>query len=911
MKTRSSIDELRQLALVGSPIDSSLALSVLEDKNINTQELLGAASIPRKAYFGNRVQIHIINNLRNGYCPEDCSYCAQRRRGPDSSIFRYTDKSEEEVLAEAEQAWESGAYRYCLVSAGRGPKQKSLEYFARLIRKIKERYPLEICLSAGLLEKAEDVSILARAGLNRYNHNLNTSEEHYPQICSTHSYQDRIETLNLLQESGIALCSGVIAGMGESSHDLVSLAMELQKRDIASIPVNFFLPVPGHALRERGKEENRKPEKRKDTEETQIYKAPMTADDCLRILSMFRLTNPKAEIRMAAGRELYLKERQKEALSAANSLFVSGYLNVKGSSTAETLDLIEEAGYEIELRGRQTEDLEKLRNNEDRDEGLNKREALSIKGKKELRPFLSSKRVSLLFFFFLLSFSSFSSLWPQAQNQFLKPIFSSFESKIRHVKLDNGLRLILMRRGTAPVLSAYIKFRVGSYDESKESYGIAHMLEHMLFKGTRLVGTRDFGKEEKYIQLSVRFAQKLDHWRRQYLQLQKKAEASKSFQKDAQRAKEEVARYQRHLDILNQQSALYRIPEEDAYIYASQGARGYNAYTSSDLTNYQVNLPSNRIEVWARLEADRMQNAVLRNFYTEREVVREERRMRVDNSPRRSLWEKFRTRMYHSHPYGHPIIGPMESIKFLDYEQAMQFYKDYYTPANTVIALVGNFDLDYAEKIVRKYFGSIPPRKTKPPREALPPKPHSLDVEWEGGNSSLLYMAWFKPPMPDPKDFYLEILGSILAGSPETRLYRRLVSKEKLAVNVFAENGVIGNRATNLFLIGVEPTTQASLGRIREIVLEELKKIQTEGPTAKELALAVRKQRLQIINYLQDNARLADLLSYFEVITGDYRILFSYNALLDGIQAKDIQEAASRYIDPKYTMSARLIPKKN
>ena len=507
---------------------------------------------------------------------------------------------------------------------------------------------------------------------------------------------------------------------------------------------------------------------------------------------------------------------------------------------------------------------------------------------------------------FLLFLTPFFKSRAETEDLSLSPIFAAFESKIRRIKLDNGLRLILMRRGFAPVLSAYIKFQVGSYDENKQSFGIAHMLEHMLFKGTRLVGTRDFDREEKYIQLTARFAQKLDHWRRHYLQLQKKSPDSQ----ETQRAKKEIAKWQRHLDILNQQSSLYRIPEQYAYIYASQGARGYNAYTSSDLTNYQVNLPSNRLELWARLESDRMQNAVLRNFYTEREVVREERRMRVDNSPRSIMWEKFRMRIFGSHPYGHPVIGPMESIKFLNYEQAMAFYKSYYTPSNTVIALIGEFDLDYGEKVVRKYFGVIPSKKTRPAKKAPPPPVRPIDFEWQGGDSSLLYLSWFKPPMPDPNDFYLEILSRILAGRPETRLYRRLVSKEKLAVSVFAKNGVVGERATNLFLIGVEPAAHASLDRIKEIVLEELGKIRTQGPSPKELFLSTKHQRLQLINYLQNNAKIAELLSYFESITGDCRVLFRYNALLDSVQTGDIQKAASRYLEPQNTMTARLIPKK-
>ncbi len=322
------LQNLKILAENSREINEELALSILTDKRLDTNKIIEIASIPRKRYFDRSVHIHILNNIKNGYCPEDCSYCAQRKGGDVTEISSYPDKSDDEILKEAKEAWQSGAYRYCLVSAGRGPNQRSIQRFTTIIQKVKNKYPLmEVCLSAGLIEKIEHAKLLAKVGLDRYNHNLNTSKNHYSKICTTHTYEERVHTLSILRKAGISLCSGVIAGMGEAPLDLVSVALELQKNKAASIPINFFLPVPGHSVK---------------------GKHVLDADYCLRILSMFRLTNPKAEIRIAAGRELYLKERQQDAFAVANSLFVSGYLNVMGSSIAETISLIQKSGYEIQ-----------------------------------------------------------------------------------------------------------------------------------------------------------------------------------------------------------------------------------------------------------------------------------------------------------------------------------------------------------------------------------------------------------------------------------------------------------------------------------------------------------------------------------------------------------------------------------
>ena len=283
-----------------------------------------------KRYFHNEVQLHILNNAQNGYCPEDCHYCAQASSAT-ADIEAFPLKPDAEILAEAERAYESGAYRYCIVMSGRGPSPKRVAHLAKLIRAVKARYPIEVCLSAGLID-LEDARTLKDAGLDRLNHNLNTSEDHYPNICSTHTYQDRMETLQAAQRVGLACCSGVIVGMGEGIADLIQVAKALRQLEVASLPVNFFLPISGTQLAESITSQQRVP-------------ATLTPDYCLRVLCLYRFLNPRAEIRIAAGREHHLRSMEVMALYPANSMFVEGYLNATGTETSRTLQMIEDAGF--------------------------------------------------------------------------------------------------------------------------------------------------------------------------------------------------------------------------------------------------------------------------------------------------------------------------------------------------------------------------------------------------------------------------------------------------------------------------------------------------------------------------------------------------------------------------------------
>lgn len=299
--------------------------ALLDEPQIDLLSLVHAAYQPRRAHFGRKVMVHVLNNAQNGLCPEDCGYCAQNKDS-EAPIRKYKMKSDAELLAAAEAAARAGASRYCMAISGRGPTIQRAHQLAGIVRKIKERYPIEICISGGLLGD-EHARILADAGLDRFNHNLNTSAAHYDKICTTHTYQDRLDTLHALKRNGIEPCSGLIVGMGERTADLVDVAFELRRLEVPSIPMNFLIPIEGNQVTSDGS---------------------LTPERCLRAVCMMRLVNPRAELRLAGGREGHLRALGVLALWPANSLFVEGYLTTRGDAVRDTYQMIRDAGFEVE-----------------------------------------------------------------------------------------------------------------------------------------------------------------------------------------------------------------------------------------------------------------------------------------------------------------------------------------------------------------------------------------------------------------------------------------------------------------------------------------------------------------------------------------------------------------------------------
>lgn len=325
MDTPTLYNRLASRALSDLPPTETEARWIIDGDDVELLPLLHAAFQPRQKHFGRKVMVHILNNVQNGLCPEDCGYCSQSKDST-AAIRKYPMKSDEEILAEAEAAWKAGASRYCMVLSGRGPTPERTRRLADLIREIKSRYGIKTCLSVGLIGD-EEARVLAEAGLDRLNHNLNTSEAHYPAICSTHTYAERVATLEAAARHGIGSCSGIIMGMGEKSDDLVEVAFKLRELRVPSIPVNFLIPIEGNPVQKDGS---------------------LTPERCLRALCMFRFVNPRAEIRAAGGREGHLRSLGALALYPANSLFVEGYLTTRGNSIRETYRMIRDAGFEVE-----------------------------------------------------------------------------------------------------------------------------------------------------------------------------------------------------------------------------------------------------------------------------------------------------------------------------------------------------------------------------------------------------------------------------------------------------------------------------------------------------------------------------------------------------------------------------------
>jgi biotin synthase len=316
---------LTRNALAGIAPSEEDALWILDGTDVELLPLLQAAFEPRRRAFGRKVMVHVLNNVQNGLCPEDCGYCSQNKDSK-AAIRKYAMKSDEQILAEAEAAAKAGASRYCMVLSGRGPTLDRAKRIGGLVREIKSRWPIEVCLSAGLMGD-EHARVLKEAGLDRMNHNLNTSERRYDAITSTHTYADRVATLEAAKRNGIESCSGMIVGMGEESIDILEVAYRLRELEVPSIPVNFLIPIEGNQVQTDGS---------------------LTPERCLRTLCLMRFVNPSAEIRVAGGREGHLRTMQPFALYPANSLFVEGYLTTKGDPVKETYAMIRDAGFEIE-----------------------------------------------------------------------------------------------------------------------------------------------------------------------------------------------------------------------------------------------------------------------------------------------------------------------------------------------------------------------------------------------------------------------------------------------------------------------------------------------------------------------------------------------------------------------------------
>ncbi len=317
--------ELSEKILSGGTATREEASAVLDSPEDEILTILDAAFRIRQRYWGLGVRVHVLQNAKSGICAENCAFCSQASSAY-SGIDHYKMQTVDELLEGARNAYEQRASKFCIVTATRGPSESQLDVICEAVQRIKQEMPIKICTSLGLLTP-EQAERLAGAGVDRFNHNLETSSRYYPEICQTHTYQDRLKTLSAAHNAGMERCCGGIMGMGETRSDRVELAFTLAELGVESIPVNFLDPRPGTPLE---------------------HVERMSPTAALRCLAMFRFVNPKSEIRVAGGREVVLRHMQPFALYPANSLFSEGYLTTPGQGASEDERMILDAGFHIE-----------------------------------------------------------------------------------------------------------------------------------------------------------------------------------------------------------------------------------------------------------------------------------------------------------------------------------------------------------------------------------------------------------------------------------------------------------------------------------------------------------------------------------------------------------------------------------
>lgn len=454
--------------------------------------------------------------------------------------------------------------------------------------------------------------------------------------------------------------------------------------------------------------------------------------------------------------------------------------------------------------------------------------------------------------------------------------------KVVQTKLRNGLTVLLMERHLSPTVSLYIRYRVGAVDEEPGESGAAHFLEHMMFKGTTSIGTRDYKAEKNILDNIEKTGDALDRKKR------------KGRKADPRIIETLSAR----LKELETEHKKYFIPNEINRLYTQNGGLDMNANTGQDLTTYHVSLPANKIELWARIESDRLLHPVFREFYTERDVVMEERRQRVEVEPEGKLYEEFLSAAYKTHPYGRPVLGWTEDIVNLSPSALRKIFKKYKTSGNIVIAVVGDIKPQETLKLIEKYFGRIPIHREE--RSAIPPEPlqaEERNVEVTFDANPMIMIGFHKPAPPSRDDYVFDVLEAILTKGRTSRLYNRLVTNLQIAKSISATNGVPGIRYSNIFAISAEPRYPHTTAELQEAILQEIENLKVRPVPEEELMKAKNNIEMDYIRNLDSNSKIASILSYYQILLGDYRYFADYLTRIDKITADDIRKAAGIYLN--------------
>jgi len=451
---------------------------------------------------------------------------------------------------------------------------------------------------------------------------------------------------------------------------------------------------------------------------------------------------------------------------------------------------------------------------------------------------------------------------------------------VQSFTLSNGIKVVFYKRNNAPVFAGQVWVRVGGVDEQLGTTGIAHFLEHMAFKGTNTIGTKDYAKEKPLLERLEQIV------------------TSSSNQTETLNSPEAVS-------LIKEMSTLLE-DNELGRLYTNAGASGLNAMTSKDYTAYVVKLPSVSFELWCWLESDRILNPVFRQFYKEREVVQEERRRGYDDDPSGKLYETFLDKVFEKHPYRFPVIGYSNDLKKLTATQMRKFYDAHYVPEKLTLSLVGNLPIEQVKSLTERYFGRLKARQVV--SSELPVEPKQTSPKWVTltlDAKPQLIIGYHKPTSPDPADAYFSVMHSLLSDGRSSLFHRILVEEEHLALGV--DTGEVpGERYPNLFVIEATPAPGVSSEKLVSRIQNILDSLYLSPPKERLIEEAKKRSRLALLKLLSSDDGLANALGKTQSLAGDWQEIFRYFSVLETTTAKNLADVSLEFLRPENRTVAEL-----
>lgn len=479
-------------------------------------------------------------------------------------------------------------------------------------------------------------------------------------------------------------------------------------------------------------------------------------------------------------------------------------------------------------------------------------------------------------------------------NQFsIQPYLDRVVENLTEFKLDNGMKFIVLRRPKAPVVSFVTYADVGGVDEPVGKTGVAHFLEHLAFKGTDRIGTKNYAKEKRLLDRLDKIAAQIQ-------------QASSAGQKD------KVAQLQAEFKKIEEQARETVKQNELGRIVEQAGGVGLNATTSTEATKYFYSFPSNKLELWMSLESERFLNPELRReFYKEKDVILEERRMRVDNSPIGQMIEKFNDTAFEKHPYKRPVIGYDKDIRNLTTEDVQQFFETYYAPSNLTAAVVGDVQPAEVKKLAEAYFGRYEARPK--PEQQLPVEPKQ--TQEKEFTLNLPSQPWYlegyhRPSLNHPDNAVYDIIGSLLSDGRTSRLYKSLVEEKQLALAAQGFSGFPGDKYPNLMLFYALTAPGRNVDEVAAALREQIEALKAKPVSAQELERVKTNARAGLLRSLDSNMGMAQQLLEYEIKTGSWKNLFEQLEKIEAVTAQDVMRVAKETFVSENRTVGKLLPKK-